>query len=44
MSELRESIWVALHRQRVTIAYPQVDVHFDEPVAKGLAALGRVAA
>jgi small-conductance mechanosensitive channel len=44
MSELREAIWAALHRARVTIAFPQVDVHFDEPVAKGLAALGKVAA
>lgn len=44
MSELREAVWTALQRVRVTIAFPQVDVHFDEPVAKGLAALGKIAA
>ena len=28
----------------VVIAFPQVDVHFDQPVAAGLAALGKRAA
>lgn len=43
MSELREAVWDALNTHSVTIAFPQIDVHFDEPVARGLAALGRAA-
>ena len=42
-SELREAVWDALNAHAVTIAFPQIDVHFDEPVARGLAALGRAA-
>ena len=43
MSELREAVWDALNAHSVTIAFPQIDVHLDEPVARGLAALGRAA-
>jgi small-conductance mechanosensitive channel len=43
MSELREAVWYALKERAVTIAFPQIDVHLDEPVARGLAALGRAA-
>ncbi|MGC4086967.1 MAG: mechanosensitive ion channel [Polyangiaceae bacterium] len=42
-SELREAVWEALASYAVTIAFPQIDVHFDAPVARGLAALGRAA-
>ncbi len=30
-SQLREAIWWALKDAGITIAYPQLDVHFDEP-------------
>jgi potassium efflux system protein len=36
-SELCEQIWWAFQEQEITIAFPQLDVHFDPPVAKGLA-------
>ena len=32
-SKLREAIWLAFKEQQISIAYPQVDVHFDPPVA-----------
>lgn len=38
-SELNEAIWWALQQQGITIAFPQVDVHFDPPVTESLAAL-----
>jgi small-conductance mechanosensitive channel len=43
MSEMREAIWFAFLEQDVTISFPQVDVHFDPPVAEGLAAMARAA-
>ncbi len=30
-SDLREAIWLAFQREQITIAYPQLDVHFDPP-------------
>ena len=42
LSRLNEAIWWALKEQGVTIAFPQVDVHFDPPVAEGLARLSAV--
>jgi len=41
LSELNEEIWLALKREGVVIAFPQLDVHFDPPVEGGL---GRLAA
>ena len=42
-SDLREAIWVAFKRAGITIAFPQVDVHFPEAVTASLAgALGAV--
>jgi small-conductance mechanosensitive channel len=38
-SELNESIWWAFQEQGITIAFPQLDVHFDGPVVESLAAL-----
>ncbi len=38
-SELNDAIWWALKEAGITIAFPQVDVHFDSPVSQGLTAL-----
>lgn len=38
-SALREKVWWAFADEDIVIAFPQVDVHFDAPVANGLAAL-----
>jgi len=35
-SKLREAIWLAFKEQQIAIAFPQVDVHFDHPVAESL--------
>lgn len=40
-SELREAIWQAFKEDGITIAFPQVDVHFDSPVEEGLSRLPR---
>ena len=40
-SELNEAIWWALKEAGVTIAFPQLDVHFDPPVVESLSALQR---
>jgi small-conductance mechanosensitive channel len=43
-SKLRENIAQGLKNAGIVIAFPQMDVHFDAPVAKGLSALsGRAA-
>ena len=39
-SEMHEAIWHALQEQGIVIAFPQVDVHLDPPVAAGLARIG----
>ncbi|MCH9688781.1 MAG: mechanosensitive ion channel [Deltaproteobacteria bacterium] len=39
-SALNEAIWWAFADEGVVIAFPQVDVHLDEGVMQGLAALG----
>jgi potassium efflux system protein len=36
-SELNEAIWWGLKEAGITIAFPQLDVHFDAPVLKALA-------
>lgn len=38
-SKLHEAIWWALKDAGITIAFPQVDVHFDPPVVDSLSAL-----
>lgn len=43
-SALCEAIWWAFHEKGIVIAFPQVDVHFDAPVANGLANLASSAA
>lgn len=35
-SELREAIWWGFKESSITIAFPQLDVHFDGPVVEGL--------
>lgn len=35
-SDLREAIWWAFQEARITIAYPQLDLHLDEPVVESL--------
>ena len=36
LSDLQEAIWWALKEVGITIAFPQVDVHFDQPVMSSL--------
>ncbi len=38
-AELREAIWWSLADHGITIAFPQIDVHFDPPVTEGLSEL-----
>jgi small-conductance mechanosensitive channel len=40
-AELNEAIWWALKDAGITIAYPQLDVHFDRPVEESLRAMTR---
>ena len=40
-SQLMQGIWFALKDAEVTIAFPQLDVHFDPPVDEALARLPR---
>lgn len=35
-SKLREAIWLAFKEQQIMIAYPQIDVHVDHPIAESL--------
>lgn len=37
-SQLREAIWWAFKEQHIVIAFPQLDVHLDEPVVEALRA------
>jgi small-conductance mechanosensitive channel len=39
MSELRKAIWFALKDNNITIAFHQVDIHLDPPVAEAISAL-----
>jgi len=36
MSDLNESLWRALKEAGITIAFPQLDVHFDPQVVRAL--------
>lgn len=38
-SELREAIWWKLKESQITIAFPQLDLHLDEPVVRSLRGL-----
>src|SRR6187402_334474 len=35
-SKLREAIWLVFKEEKITIAFPQIDVHLDPPVAESL--------
>ena len=35
-SELNEAIWWALKEAGITIAFPQLDIHFDDPVVEAI--------
>ncbi len=39
-SDLHEAIWWALKEAHITIAFPQLDVHFDDPLPEGCGGLG----
>lgn len=39
ISELNEAIWWSLKEAGIVIAFPQLDVHFDEPVVESLQGL-----
>lgn len=39
LSELNEAIWWAFQERGIVIAFPQLDVHFDPPVAESIARL-----
>jgi small-conductance mechanosensitive channel len=43
-SDIVQAIWWALKDKGITIAFPQVDVHFDPPVLDGLGRIGSRAA
>lgn len=40
LSKLNRAIWDAFQQEGIVIAFPQLDVHFDPPVAEGLRKLG----
>jgi len=40
-SRLHEAIWFALKDAGIVIAFPQLDVHFDPPVAEAVMEMGR---
>lgn len=43
MSELRKAIWFAFKESDITIAFNQIDVHFDAPVNEAITNLQKVA-
>jgi small-conductance mechanosensitive channel len=43
-SELNQAIWWALKEAGITIAFPQLDVHFDPPVVESFERRGRSSA
>ena len=42
MSDLRKAIWFAFQEAGITIAFNQMDVHFDPPVSDAIASLRKV--
>jgi len=44
MSELRQAIWFAFQEAGITIAFPQVDVHFDPPIVDAVERIAKPAA
>lgn len=42
MSELRKAVWFALKEENITIAFNQMDVHFDPPLTEAISHLKKV--
>lgn len=42
MSELRKAIWFAFKEADITIAFPQLDLHLDQPVTEAITSLQKV--
>ena len=42
MSELRKAVWFAFKEASITIAFHQVDIHFDSPVTEAFAGLTKI--
>lgn len=42
MSELRKAVWFAFKEADITIAFHQVDIHFDPPVTEAFAGLKKI--
>ena len=42
MSELRKAVWFALKEADITIAFHQVDIHFDPPVTEAFTGLKKI--
>jgi small-conductance mechanosensitive channel len=42
MSELRKAVWFAFKEAGITIAFHQVDIHFDPPVTEALTGLTKI--
>ena len=41
-SELRKAVWFAFKENGITIAFNQMDVHFDPPVSEAVESLRKV--
>ena len=44
LSQLHQAIWRALKEAGITIAFPQLDVHFDQPIMDSAAAMAALRA
>jgi small-conductance mechanosensitive channel len=42
MSDLRKAVWFALKEAGITIAFHQVDIHFDPPVTRAFEGLKKI--
>jgi potassium efflux system protein len=42
MSELRKAVWFAFKEAGITIAFTQVDIHFDQPVTEAFTGLTKI--
>jgi len=42
MSELRKAVWFAFEEANITIAFHQVDIHFDPPVTQAFTGLTKI--
>ena len=42
MSDLRKAVWFALLENNITIAFNQIDIHFDPPVTEAFTGLTKI--